>query len=126
MKAYDLDGVIADTPPKKKKHLTKDEIKERYSQAYPLIDPIPPYIIITARKPEYCEITQEWIKKHGINPPLIIEFMSYPRTKNNMIRHKREKICEHKITEFYEDDPVIAKKLKQICNKVYIVEKESC
>jgi len=121
MRGYDLDGVIADTPPKKKRHLTNKEVIERYNQALPLIDPPPPYIIITARKPIYREITLKWIKKYGINPPSHIEFMTYPRTQKNMIKHKKEQIKHHNITEFYEDDPVIAKEIKKICKKTYIV-----
>lgn len=87
------------------------------------------YIIITGRKVEYREITEKWLKNHGINAPLFMTDVGiardYPTIDDffdALALAKAQIIKSQSVDVFFEDSPEVVKKLRKLCPTTVIIQ----
>ena len=131
MKAYDLDGVIAEKPPKAAKRwgrmngaerrARKESLLAWYRSAGCLRTITSEDVVITARKaePMIISATREWFyRTHGFCPT--IEFLDRSRTIKNVVEFKAAMLEKHGVTEFYEDNKVVLRGIHKLSPTVDI------
>jgi len=130
---YDLDGTICTKPVFNKSYFKSSglerkkyiELKTYHCRNAKLINkPIGKFYIITGRGLKYQNATMNWLQDNNIKP-IDIFFMTYPKTRTNMIKFKSEKINELNIGKYYEDDSVIVRRMKKFCLNTEIVQMEA-
>lgn len=132
MIGYDLDGVIANTNKPQAKEFYRDnkidwkeynkEVYKAYKHSVLIRNPKGSFYIITGRSKMFRRITFKWLEEKGVKP-IQAYFIDRKRTLENMIKFKVEKIKELNITEFYEDEPKIARELSKLTNiKIYLTK----
>jgi hypothetical protein len=124
MIGYDIDGVLADKPPKADKSWGKSNGAERkarqqqllnwYYNAQPLLTPEQPFVAISARKenPLVRTITEDWIMRQPYGHLCrAIALLPVGRTIENTARFKTEIINYYQLTTYIEDNKEILKRL---------------
>lgn len=127
---YDLDGVICENSPKRKKPFFKQNSAERAeykkerlnhcNNAELKLRPTGNFIIITARKttPEKVA-TLRWLEKNELKPQAIY-FLDRAKTRENIIKFKADIINKNNLTAYYDDDYKICNKLIKLCENTII------
>ncbi len=76
--------------------------------------------IITARKPMAKEITKSWLRRYGINLPVIfvdkkgdIDWSDHARASNKVAKLKAEAIKKFKIDVHFDNNATIIKRLRK-------------
>jgi hypothetical protein len=122
--AYDLDGVLAESPPMTVKswyemtgterRARKNDHLKHFQEAKVLFRPAPKFYIITARKKDVLEVTIKWVKKHFGNQCLGVFFLPTARTIPNVVAFKSACLKKIGATEFYEDNIEVLFGLKKM------------
>lgn len=137
MIGYDIDGVLADKPPQPNKPWSKSNGQERaqrkqqliewYATAMPLLQPVEPFVAISARKetPETRHITQQWIYSQPYGHLCVaIALLPIPRTLDNTARFKTTIINHYELTSYTEDNKQILKRLETPNTTLYYWDKK--
>ncbi len=130
--AYDLDGVLAQAPPKEWftkpwRHMSGAERMERqaaltswYRLAPVLLGPDPTEAlhVITARKRDQREVTLEWfVEKLPEHRLSTLDMLIESRTLSNVIEHKRMALLgllSVGVTDFVEDNAAVLRGLAKL------------
>lgn len=88
------------------------------------------YVIITAREQQYRALTEEWLKRHGIQTSSIFyankgRIVDYPNVDdffNAIAKAKAQYIKSECLDVYFEDSPVLVSKLRKLCPKVKIIQ----
>lgn len=131
--AYDLDGVLAEAPPpmtKKYQHMNGEERKQykhdkmqHYANAAILLTPSEDkFLVITARKhdPEIIAITKYWLQQNLPDKEIEICFFQslVRKTYDSVGKFKVEKLKEHKVKQYTEDNKTILKIIHRLAPSI--------
>ena len=112
-------------------HNTKDEKAERgyYLERTLLLNPYlflhdgDEAVIITSRRYGYKGLTEQWLKTHGINFPIIHEVCEIaPDQFEEIAKWKAEIINKSKIDLYIDDNPVIVAALRKLCKNTVVLQ----
>lgn len=130
--AYDLDGVLAQSPPsspKKWGHMKGDERRMRklellhwYSKAAILFNPPEQFFyIVTARKADSIirDVTYLWLKQNFPGRIKGVHHLKVSRSLENVIKFKTEILIQIKATEFTEDNVAVVAGVRKALPAVY-------
>ena len=124
MIGFDIDGVLREFP---LKHDTETEWYTHMLDApvkiHPKTKTSEDYVLITGvKKTDEVDVVilKHWLKEHDIKPKEIY-YLKGKRSRESLIKHKASKINELGLTEFYEDDERIYKKLVTLCPSCRII-----
>ena len=122
--AYDLDGVIAESPPLREKswgHMNGNErlayrqmLIAHYKKAKVLYTPPETkFHIITARKLEMKYITETWLNENFPEKKFSLHMLDVSRTIDNVVLFKSRVLSNINATCFIEDNKKVVKKLRR-------------
>ena len=132
--AYDLDGVLAESPlPNDKKwglmngaerKERKEYLREHYLSAKPIYNPPEKsFYVITARKTDTKAITAIWLDKHFPKRVAGLFMLDVSRTIENVVNFKTQVLLNIKAEVFVEDNKKvlvgIKKRLPLIITKLF-------
>lgn len=141
---FDLDGVITEisivnwlfmdtVKDKKKRELIKEFLhfvpKLKY-HPQEFLHEGDEYVIITGRDRQFRQLTEKWLKNHGIQTSSVFYASSgtagdYETIDDffDVVAEKKAQYIKSECVEVYfEDSPVIVEKLRMLCPKVKIVQ----
>lgn len=131
--AFDLDGVLAVSPPgsaKKWGHMKGQERQNRllellahYARAGVLFRPtVGNFYVITARKnnEDVRSVTEGWLKLNFGRNFAGVYMLSESRSLDNVIAFKSRILKSLRVTDFAEDNPAVVKGLRKECPSVHV------
>lgn len=128
--AYDLDGVLAESPRESKpwKSMSGRERQERkmyllrhYHKASVLYNPPEKkFYVITARKNDSKAISSWWLKRNFNHRILGVFFLNTSRTIQNVIAFKSGVLKQIKADIFIEDNKEVVKGIRKQCPGIEI------
>lgn len=88
------------------------------------------YIIITGRAERFREITEKWLKSHGIETSSLFivdvgvasDYDSIADFLEAMAQAKAKYIKSECLDVFFEDAPFVVKRLRELCPKCRIIQ----
>jgi len=88
------------------------------------------YIIITGRERRFWQVTERWLKNHGIQTSSVFytdsgtagDYKTIEDFFNAVADGKARYIKSECIDVYFEDSPVIVSKLRKLCPKVKIIQ----
>jgi hypothetical protein len=128
--SYDIDGVLAELPPKRNKLFSKqtaNEIKQYdqirlkwYEHAKPLLFPKEKFIAISARSNDSTtmRITQQWLSNYHKKYLCGVYLLDIEKTYDNVANFKSKIIQTHNITKHIEDNKQVLKRMNKILDTV--------
>lgn len=130
--AYDLDGVLAASPPPspikwgkmngQQRKDSKDALLYHYSQAAVLHRPQGRFHVITARKeqPDVRSVTEQWLHEQFPGQVMSLLMLNKPRRVDVVVPFKAEALRFTWATDFMEDNPAVVRGLRTSCPSVHV------